>query len=196
MTPDTRISLLLRVRDPGDQPAWQEFINIYSPLIHRLARQRGLQEADADDLTQKVLISVAASLEKRPHNHERAKFRTWLRRIAGNAIIDALARAKPDRGEGGSDFMNILDQQPDSRTTEEWLEAEYQKQLFLTAAEQIRSEFTAETWDLFWRTAIQSERCEDVAEQTNRRPGSIYAARSRIMKRLRERVAKLRAEDL
>jgi RNA polymerase sigma-70 factor (ECF subfamily) len=192
VTPDTRISLLLRVRNPHDQSAWQEFIDIYAPLIYRLARQRGLQDADADDLTQKVLISVAAALEKRPHDHERAKFRTWLRRIAGNAIINALTRIRPDRAEGGSDFLNKLNQHPNSETNEEWLESEYQKQLFLTAAEQIRPEFTTETWDIFWRTAINSESCEDVAAQLNRRLGSIYAARSRIMKRLRERVAELR----
>ncbi|HJN10352.1 MAG: hypothetical protein QGG09_11400 [Pirellulaceae bacterium] len=48
--PETRNSLLLKVRDPADADAWIEFAAIYRPVIYRLARRRGLQDADAEDL--------------------------------------------------------------------------------------------------------------------------------------------------
>jgi hypothetical protein len=57
-TPETRASLLIRVRDPADQAAWHEFVEIYRPVILRLARQKGMQEADADDVAQQVLVAV------------------------------------------------------------------------------------------------------------------------------------------
>ena len=58
-TPETRSSLLIRVRDPADQAVWHEFAEIYRPLILRLARQKGMQEADADDVAQEVLVFVS-----------------------------------------------------------------------------------------------------------------------------------------
>jgi RNA polymerase sigma-70 factor (ECF subfamily) len=67
-TPETRESLLLRVRDPEDQVAWHEFVEICRPVILRLARQKGMQEADADDVAQQVLIAVGKAVEQRPHD--------------------------------------------------------------------------------------------------------------------------------
>ncbi|MCP4174110.1 MAG: hypothetical protein GY758_25440 [Fuerstiella sp.] len=60
--PDTRASLLIRVKDPFDCDAWLGFSDIYRPVIYRMARRRGLQNADARDRTQKVLTSVAAKM--------------------------------------------------------------------------------------------------------------------------------------
>ena len=96
-TPDTRASLLIRVRDPADQAAWHEFVEIYRPLILRLARQKGMQDADADDVAQVVLVAVARAVEQREHDPKRAKFRTWLNRVAQNAILNALTsrQARP-----------------------------------------------------------------------------------------------------
>ena len=64
-TPETRASLLIRVRDPADQTAWHEFVEIYRPIILRLARQKGMQDADADDVAQQVLVAVAQAVEQR-----------------------------------------------------------------------------------------------------------------------------------
>ena len=107
-TPETRASLLIRVRDPADQPAWQEFVEIYRPIILRLARQKGMQEADAEDVAQQVLLAVARAIEQREHDPRRAKFRTWLHRVAHNAILNALTRGKPDRGSGDSALLAVL----------------------------------------------------------------------------------------
>ena len=52
--PETRQSLLLRLKDATQQEAWQEFVDIYEPLVYRLARKRGLQHADAMDISQEV----------------------------------------------------------------------------------------------------------------------------------------------
>ena len=109
-TPKTRPSLFIRVRDLSDQAAWQEFVEIYRPLILRLARQKGMQAADADDVAQEVLTAVAKAVEQREHDPKRARFRIWLNCVAENAILNALTRGKPDRGSGDSALLAVLNQ--------------------------------------------------------------------------------------
>jgi RNA polymerase sigma-70 factor (ECF subfamily) len=195
-SPETRASLLLRVRNPSDQEAWEEFVEIYRPVILRLARQKGMQDADAEDVAQLVLHSVAKAVERREHDPARARFRTWLHRVAHNAILNALARGKPDRGSGDSVQLAVLNQQearsgPDS----DLLRLEYRREVFRWAARQVRKEFHEDTWAAFWRTAVEGRAIEAVATELGKNRGSIYAARSRVMRRIQEKVAEFEEEE-
>ncbi len=195
-SPETRASLLIRVRNPADQAAWYEFVEIYRPVILRLARQKGMQEADADDVAQQVLVAVAKAVEQREHDPKRAKFRTWLNRVAHNAILNALTRGRPDRGAGGSNLLPALRQHashngPDS----DLLRLERRREIFRWAARQVRKEFQQETWEAFWQTAVEGRAIDAVASELDRNPGAIYAARSRVMRRIREKVAEYEQES-
>jgi len=195
LTPETRPSLLIRVRDPADQVAWQEFVEIYRPVILRIAQHKGMQAADAEDIAQEVLVAVAKAVEQREHDPKRAKFRTWLHRVANNIILDALTRGKPDRAAGGSKVQAVLAQKeshegPDSDLL--WLE--YRREVFRWAARQVRQEFRQETWNAFWQTYIEGRPVEDVAKELAKDPGAIYAARSRIMRRIRKKAAEYEEE--
>jgi RNA polymerase sigma-70 factor (ECF subfamily) len=193
--PDTRASLLTRVRNPADQAAWQEFVEIYRPVILRLARQKGMQEADAEDVVQDVLVAVARAIERRAHDRQRAKFRTWLQRVAHNAILNALTRGKPDRGSGDSALQAVLNGHashagPDS----DLLRLEYRREVFRWAVRQVRKEFQQSTWEAFWHTAVEGRAVEAVAVELGKNPGAIYAARSRIMRRIQEKVTEYEQE--
>jgi RNA polymerase sigma factor (sigma-70 family) len=194
-TPETRPSLLIRVRDPADQAAWQEFVEIYQPVILRLARQKGMQEADADDVAQEILVAVARAVEQREHDPKRAKFRTWLGRVAQNAILNALTRGRPDRGSGDPALLAVLDQR-ESRTgpDSDLLRLEYRREVFRWAVRQVRKEFQQTTWDAFWQTAIEGRTVEAVAAELDKNPGAIYAARSRVMRRILETVTEYEQE--
>src|SRR5262245_31692820 len=98
--PETRDSLLVEVRSPANREAWDQFVLIYRPVIYRLARQRGLQDADAQDLAQQVLMAVAAAIGNYEKSSGAVRFRHWLRRMARNAIVNALARRSHDRAMG------------------------------------------------------------------------------------------------
>jgi RNA polymerase sigma-70 factor (ECF subfamily) len=194
-TPETRPSLLIRVRDPADQAAWREFVEIYRPIILRLARQKGMQEADAEDVAQEVLAAVAKAVEQREHDPKRAKFRTWLNRVAQNAILNALTRARPDRGSGDSALGAVLNQHeshtgPDS----DLLRLEYRREVFCWAARQVRKEFHQDTWEAFWLTAVEGRAVEVVAKELAKNPGAIYAARSRVVRRIQEKVTEYEQE--
>ncbi len=102
---ETRISLLLRIRDHNDQAAWEEFAAIYRPAIFRLARIKGLQNADAEDLTQKVLLSISKSIHTWKSDEGSARFRTWLNRVTQNAIINLISRDHQHRGTGATEVL-------------------------------------------------------------------------------------------
>jgi len=63
--PETNHSLIARVQDLGDGASWAEFLAIYQPVVYRIARRRQVQEADALDVVQQVLLSIAKSIERR-----------------------------------------------------------------------------------------------------------------------------------
>src|SRR5262245_39411486 len=107
-SPETRQSLLVRLVDRADEEAWHEFARIYGPVVYRLAVRKGLQHADAEDLAQQVLTAVSRAIDRWQTDPTRARFRTWLHRIAHNLIVNALTRAAPDRAAGDTGTLDQL----------------------------------------------------------------------------------------
>ena len=185
--PKTRDSLLIRVRDPQDRDAWEQFSQIYRPVIYRLARGRGMQYADAQDLTQRVLMSVAAAIPDWQRKNDKTRFSHWLRRVAKNAILNALSRGPKDVAEGGSDAALMLDGQTEHTSEHsKAVEIEYRRQLYRRAAEIVRGRADEITWSAFSLTMIDGMSILEAAKQLCRTEGMVYAARSRIIRRLRD----------
>jgi RNA polymerase sigma-70 factor (ECF subfamily) len=165
-------------------------------VIYRLACHRGLQAADADDLVQQVLATVARVIDRWEADPQRARFRTWLNRVATNAIINALSRGRPDRGSGDSELHDLLEAQPAANGNDsEFIRIEQRREVFRWAARQIRPEFHPATWEAFWMTAVEGRDVDDTARALHRSRGAIYAARSRIMRRLKEKVHEWEGES-
>jgi RNA polymerase sigma factor (sigma-70 family) len=186
--PATRRSLIVKLRDPADHAAWQEFVTLYEPLVYRLARHKGLQDADANDLCQEVFRVVSQAIGG--WDPGRGSFRGWLSRIARNLLINFLTRRPHQlRGSGATSVQNMLETQPvpDNSATA-FFEAEYRKRLFQWVADQVKDEFTPATWAAFWQTAIDGHPPTDVAAGLGISVGAVYIARSRILARLRQRI--------
>lgn len=195
--PETRPSLLLRIRDADDRDAWDQFSEIYRPVICRVARLKGLQQADAEDLAQQVLLSVAGAIDRWQPDEGRAKFRTWLKRVTENAALNALTRGLPDAASGSKAIDACLQQRPaKSDPDSDLLRTEYRREIFSRAAQQIRQEFLDDTWNAFWLTAVDGLDIEAAAKQLNCNRGSIYASRSRVMKRLKQKVEEYTESDI
>src|SRR5260370_27174970 len=112
-SPETRPSLLVRIRDPQDERAWSEFLDIYTPLIYQLARRKGLQDADAADLTQDVFRAVAGAIDRWEPDPARGSFRGWLFRIARNLMLNFLAAKRRHlKVTGDSDTRRLLEEEP------------------------------------------------------------------------------------
>lgn len=181
--PTTRHSLLVRLRDSANHEAWDEFVLVYSPAIYRFARKRGLQHADAQDLAQTVLSAVAQRVADWQPDADRARFRTWLARIASNQTITMFRRRKPDAARGGTTAVAVLNEQEAPATD---LELNCRREAFRVLARKVRAEFEEATWQAFWMTAVEGASVEEAASSLARSAGAIYTARSRIIRRLQE----------
>src|SRR5689334_690165 len=150
--PTTSVSLLVRLRDARDADAWRQFVRLYAPLVYRYARRKGLQDADAADLTQDVLRAVSAGATRLAYDPQRGSFRGWLFTIARRKLCDLLARrARPGRGSGEIGVQLVLDEQPARDEADRW-EEEYRRRVFAWAAECVRPNVGAATWQAFWQT--------------------------------------------
>jgi len=191
--PKTRPSLLLRMRDTQDARAWGEFVEIYEPLVYRMARRHGFQDADARELSQEVLLAVSTAIERWNADPARGSFRAWLFRVARNLMINLLTRQRRHaQGVGDTDFQRLLAQQPAPESEESaYFDLEYRRQLFRWAAEQVRDEFRTKTWTAFWKTCIEGQAIREVAAELQLSAGAIYVARSRVMARLRKEIERI-----
>jgi RNA polymerase sigma-70 factor (ECF subfamily) len=193
MEPTTRRSLVLRLRNPGDEAAWAEFVDIYEPLVYRLARNKGLQDADAQDLCQEVFRAVASAIERWDPDPAKGRFRAWLFRIAHNLLVNFLAsQRRHPRGSGSTSVQEMLEAQPsDDGQAEAEFRAEFQRRAFRWAAERVKHEFTDSTWQAFWRTGVENQPIAVVAKELGLSTGAVYIARSRVLARLRHQVEHL-----
>lgn len=196
--PETRASLLVRLPEAADAAAWDEFVGLYAPVVWRLARRRGLQPADADDLVQEVLAAVARSVAGWLDNDGRGRFRAWLLTIARNTTINFLTRARHrPLASGDSAAAHLLAQLPHvtADSAAELVEMEIRRELFHRAAEQVQEEVEPRTWQAFWQTAVAGRPVAEVARELRMSPGSIYIARSRVMVRLRGAAERLSGDE-
>lgn len=193
LNPETRHSLLLRLQDRDDARAWEEFVEIYEPMLYRLIRQRGLQHADAQELTQDAMLAVAGAIDRWDADPQRGSFRGWLFRIARNMTVNFLTRRRPEQqGAGGTDFQMLLERRPaPAADAAADFEQEYQREVFDWAARQVRGEFRESTWQAFWRTAVEGEPIPETGAALGLSLGAVYMARSRVMARIKARVEEL-----
>jgi len=186
--PETRASLILRLRDAADMAAWDEFTEIYAPVVFRLAQGRGLQAVDADDLVQEVLAAVARSIANWLEKEDRGKFRAWLFCIARNTAIDFLTRRKHRSLVTGRDQAKYLEAIAADEDVSSDFDIEYRREVFRWTSDCVREVVSESTWQAFWLTSVEDRSVHDVAEQLGQSVGSNYIARTRVMKRLRQLV--------
>ena len=191
MDPDTRESLLARLPDHADSAAWQEFAELYEPLIYGIGRRHGLQPNDANDLVQEVFTAVATSIERFEPNRAQGRFRTWLFRVARNHALIQL-RKLARLPSATNDINSILSDEPDGSDRE--FDAAFRRRAFRWAARRVRESVKPTTWECFSRTAINGEPAQAVANDLGVDIGAVYLARSRVMARLRKMVENVSAE--
>ena len=195
-SPATRASLLVRLKDGRDQEAWREFMQVYAPVVYGFARKRGLQDADAADVMQEVLRSVAAAAGRLEYDPKRGTFRGWLFTVTRNKLYNHLdGRRRHPRGSGDSGMQERLEEQaaPAEDGTDEWDRA-YERRLSALAMERVRGEFQESTWRAFWLTAVDGKSAKEAGAAVSLSAGAVYVAKSRVLARLRLEVARMQEE--
>jgi RNA polymerase sigma-70 factor (ECF subfamily) len=192
----TRASLLARLGDPEDRAAWQQFVDLYGSLVYGFARRRGLQDADAADLTQEVFAALAGQAGRWQYDPQQGSFRGWLYGVTRNKLSRFLERRRLQPvGTGDTNANRRLQEEPSPEPDLEaaW-EQEFQQQLFRLAAERVRDSFAPTTWQAFWGTAVEGKSAAAVAAELGLSVGAVYVAKSRVLARIAEQVRQMQAE--
>ena len=179
----TSESLLLRLRKANDHNAWSRFVRLYTPLIFYWARRTGLSTDDAADLVQDVLTIVFQKLPGFVYDPDKS-FRGWLRMITLNKHREHCSKKRLDLAEATrSALANIAD--PNNVAESTW-DLNYQQELIGRALDLLQDEFRPETWAALKDYVINDLPAADVASKTGLSVWTIYTAKSRLMRRLRE----------
>jgi RNA polymerase sigma factor (sigma-70 family) len=195
-SPLTRASLLVQIRDGSNHAAWQEFVNLYGPVVYGFARKRGLQDADAADLMQDVLRSIASAIGRLDYDRNQGTFRGWLFTITRNKVFNFLsARRIRPQGSGDTAANQMLASVPQDNGDEESWELEYERRIAAVAMERVKGEFQESTWRAFWLTAVEGVAAADAARQVGISAGAVYVAKSRVLARLKEEVESMRQQE-
>ncbi len=188
-SPETRASLILRLRNADDLAAWDEFTGLYGPVVYRVARKRGLQAADAENLVQEVLLAVAQSVSRWIERDNRGSFHAWLLRIAHNEVVDTLTRPSTrSLGQDGERGQKLLDAVSVHGDISSMIEHECERELFRWAADRVQQTVAPQTWQAFWLTEVNGQTVRQAAETIGTTSGQIYVNRSRVMARIKELV--------
>ncbi|WP_425617747.1 RNA polymerase sigma factor [Anatilimnocola sp. NA78] len=185
-TPTTRASLLLRLRDLQDHESWVEFVALYEPTIYRLLRLHGLQDADALEVMQELLLAVSRNIDRWDPATERGSFRGWLQTVSRNLVINWLKRGERRIvAVGGSDLLPLLQELPaasEPDTIE--FDLELRRTIFERAAEQVRAEVQPATWQAFWETGVVGLSTTEAAHKLQMTVGAVRVAKCRVLARL------------
>lgn len=192
----TSTSLLGRLRQDGtDQQAWSEFVKRYGFQILQWCRKWKLQEADAQDVTQTVLVKLADKMRTFAYDPARS-FRAYLKTLTNYAVYDLLAaRKRPGVADGGSVALERLQSVEARADLVEQLGAAFDQELLEEAMQRIQLRVEPHTWQAFRLTAIDGLSGAAVAQQLNLKVATVFKAKSKVRQMLQEEIGKLEAPD-
>jgi RNA polymerase sigma-70 factor (ECF subfamily) len=190
--PETRASLLVKIRDHQNASAWQDFTDLYTPVIRKTALRMGLQVADVENVVQEVLLAVSQSIDQWLDNPQRGSFRGWLSRIAKNKTLDLLTRKATRPESGPSREWDAIPAALSSLSS--YWDQEYRWELLVRAAKHVREAVAEATWQAFWLSTIENRPIADVARQLGVRQGVVYLSRCRVLDRIRKLVKQWESE--
>jgi RNA polymerase sigma-70 factor (ECF subfamily) len=190
----TRTSLLLRLRQATpDQEAWAEFVDRYGRQIHSWCQRWGLQEADAQDVTQNVLLQLATKLQTFTYDPSQ-RFRGWLKTLTHHAWSDYLSTRRPVVPGGDSTLQQILETAQARDDLTQRLQETFDQELLELAGARVRERVEARTWEAFRLTAVEGQSGPEAAARLGMEIGTVYKAKSKVHAMLQETLRQLEGE--
>jgi RNA polymerase sigma-70 factor (ECF subfamily) len=180
----TPVSLLERLRQPGNQPAWDRFVDLYTPLLYHWGRRAGLQDPDVADLVQDVFRILVQKMPAFEYDEKRT-FRGWLRTTLLNQWRASLRRRTEKPLMDGDGQVAETDPQGNL------IDQEYREYLVARAMQVMKTDFQPATWQACWEHVACGRPVADVARELGISVKAVYLAKARVLRRLREELAGL-----
>ena len=199
----TRDSLLSRLKDSEDHDSWQEFFNTYWCLLYGKARKAGLSDAEAQDVVQETVVSVARGMPGFRYDPAVASFKTWLHRIIVRRIADhfrrrarevPLAPPSPQTATGTAPLERLADP-AESEMDATW-DAEWEENLCRVALERVRRKAGPEQFQIYEYHVMRGYSVKDTARDLDVSAGRVYLAKHRVGQLVRKEIEMLRAKPL
>ncbi len=183
----TSKSLLQRLRQPGNDPAWERFVRLYTPLLYFWANRCGCPRGEADDLVQDIFATLLEKMPAFAYDPERS-FRAWLRTVAVNKWRARQRRRQIRPGPLADDQVPASNEDDPA----EWLaEEEYRVLLLRRSLEIMKTDFTEQSWQAGWQVLVEGKSAAKAAAALGTTVGAVHAAKFRILSRLRAELAGL-----
>jgi RNA polymerase sigma factor (sigma-70 family) len=182
-------------RVPADQAAWGEFAERYGRKIYGWCRHWQLQEADAEDVTQQVLLKLAHKMRTFTYDPTKS-FRAWLKTVTHHAWRDFVeGRDRPGAGSGDTRIQEALQTVQAREGLVSELDEEFTRDLLEEAMARVRLRVQPHTWQAFHLLAIEGRSGAEAAEQLGMKVATVFVARSKVQKMIQEEVRKLEGRD-
>ncbi len=207
----TRESLLSRLKDWEDQESWQDFFDTYWKLIYAMARKAGLSDAEAQEIVQETVISVARKIEGFKYDPAVCSFKTWMLQLTRWRIInqikkrqrDELGRLSSPTAQGSrpdlpSDRADAIENIPDPAgfDLETIWDAEWEKNLLAAALERVKRQVDPEQFQIFDLYCLEQWPAQKVAGTLGVGLGRVYLAKHRIGRLLKKELKRLETQVL
>jgi RNA polymerase sigma-70 factor (ECF subfamily) len=189
----THLSFLGRLRDRSNPVGWAEFNDRYRELLYRYARRRGASDLEAEDVAQEVTMYLFKAMDRFEYNPARGRFRGYLRCAVANALSRRHARNGRQETFVEPETLEALIEGPDVADAE-W-EREWQLHRLRTALQAVNAEFEPLTLDAFRMHVLAGNDVDETATRLGISKASVYQAKCRVLKRLKEQVEQMDAEE-
>jgi RNA polymerase sigma factor (sigma-70 family) len=188
----TSPSLLARLKEPNtDQPAWAEFVRRYGRLVYGWCRHWRLAEADAEEVTQAVLVKLAEKMRAFTYDPSKS-FRAYLKTLARYAWCDFLEAGKrPGAGSGDTQVHKALEAVAAGDDLVRRLGEQFDHEVLAEARERVRARVEPPTWEAFRLTAVERLSGAEAAARLGIKVAAVFKAKSRVQQMLQDEVARL-----
>jgi RNA polymerase sigma factor (sigma-70 family) len=176
---------------PTDQQAWEKFVDRYGPKIYAWCQRWNLQQSDAEDVTQNVLLKLANQMATFSYDPNKS-FRAWLKVVTRNVWSDLRTSNKPGTiGSGDSVALEMLASVEACDDLSARLEKEFDNELLEEASARVQLRVTPEKWAVFRMLAVEGLSGEEVAQRLNMKVATVYVVRGKVQKQLQAEIESL-----
>jgi RNA polymerase sigma-70 factor (ECF subfamily) len=192
--PSTGSTLFALLQAPAAPEKWRRFVYRYAPLLLGWCRRWGLQQVDAEDVTQDVLTTLAVRLRRFQYDPH-GRFRAYLRTLARNAWSDfAKARQRAGQGSGQECVRRLLESVEAADDLAQKLDHAFDREVLDEARARVQLRVQPATWEVFELLTTQGLSAAEVGARFGMTIAAVYVAKSRVLTMLRDEVHKLEGD--